>query len=291
MPNPLDFLITGSHYTTTRTATVQDRESLVTLIRDSQALHRHLDWFEPLEWLGSVPFWLMENSQRIQAALAMPPDPPEAAWIRLFACLHASRVQDAWETLLGNCLTHFRNKPAAVAAIGLTAWFSKLLSNSGFKVYQDIVVLQTDLAADLPGSRANPEVTVRPYQMADIGQIVYVDQSSFESIWQVSASGMEHACRAAAYISVAEVEGKVVGYQLSTSSPLSTHLARLAVLPEYQHHGIGTALIHDLRNHCLQAKVTELTVNTQSSNAASLHLYHKLGFIQTEERFPVFTLA
>ncbi len=291
MPNPLDFLINGSRYITTRTASEQDRESLLVLIRDSQALHRHLDWLQPLEWLGSEPFSLIENNQRIQAALAMPPDPPEAAWIRLFACLHASRVQDAWETLLENCLTYFSRQPAVIAAIGLTSWFSKLLSDSGFKVYQDIVVLQADLAAGFTASRENPGVTVRPFQPADIGQVLHVDQSAFENIWQVSASGMEHACRAAAYISVAVMEGKVIGYQLSTGTPYSAHLARLAVLPEYQRLGIGSALLQDLREYFLHINVTELTVNTQGSNAASLHLYHKLGFQQTDERFPVYLLG
>jgi ribosomal protein S18 acetylase RimI-like enzyme len=33
-----------------------------------------------------------------------------------------------------------------------------------------------------------------------------------------------------------------------------------------------------------------LTVNTQADNAASLALYHKLGFRRTGEQFPVYTL-
>jgi len=291
MTNPLEFLINGSRHTLTRPAALQDREGLVTLIRKHQLLHRHLDWRQPLDWLGSDPFWLMENSQYIEAALAIPPDPPGVAWIRLFACLNSLSVQDTWDNLLDNCMSFFRKQPATIAAIGLSDWFSRLLLHSGFSTYQEIVVLQADLAEGFKNIQPAPQTVIRPYQAGDFDRVLFVDQGSFENIWQVSASGMVYACQAAAYISVAEVEGKVVGYQLSTSSPLSAHLARLAVLPEYQHLGIGTALVQDLRNHFLQVEITELTVNTQSSNTASLHLYHKLGFKETEERFPVFTLS
>lgn len=290
MPNPLDFLINGSHNTSIRPASLNDREGLVSLIHDGHALHRHLDWMQPLEWLGSEPFWLMENTQRIQAALAMPTDPPGAAWIRLFACLHASRVQDAWDSLLEKCLAYFSLQPASVVAIGLSAWFTQLLSYSGFKVYQEIVVLQADLSKAFAVSRMAPEVVIRPIQSADMEQVLSVDQSAFECIWQVSAAGLEHACEAAAYTSVAVVEGRVVGYQLSTSSPFSAHIARLAVLPEFQSCGIGSGLVHDLRDTFLRSDITELTVNTQGSNSASLHLYKKLGFHLTDETFPVFML-
>jgi len=290
MTNPLDFLINGSLYTTTRPATLQDREGLIALIRDSKSLHRHLDWLQPLEWLGSEPFWLMENTQRIQAALAIPTDPPGAAWVHLFACLNLSKVQDAWDILLEKCLSHLKSQPVSIVAIGLSTWFTSLLSNSGFRVYQDIVELHTDLSEGFTSSRINPDVVIRPIQSQDMEQVLHVDQSAFECIWQVSKAGLEHACQAAAYTSVAEVDGRVVGYQLSTSVPFSAHLARLAVLPEYQRYGIGSSLVHDLRDTFLRANITELTVNTQSSNTASLHLYQKLGFHLTDEKFPVFIL-
>jgi ribosomal protein S18 acetylase RimI-like enzyme len=290
MPNPLDFLINGSRFTTTRPASSQDREGLIALIHESQALHRHLDWMQPLDWLGSEPFWLMENTKRIQAALALPPDPPGAAWIHLFACLHISHVQEAWESLLEKCVLYFRDQPTSIVAIGLSTWFTRLLANSGFKVYQDIVVLQANLLEGFANSLTPPEVVIRPVQSADMEQVLFVDQKAFECIWQVSAAGLEHACQAAAYTSVALIDGKVVGYQLSTSIPHSAHLARLAVLPEYQGLGIGSGLVHDLRKTLLQADITELTVNTQDSNSASLHLYQKLGFHLTDERFPVLML-
>ncbi len=290
MTNPLDFLLTGSRYTTSRPAAYSDQEGLLHLLRDAQSIHRHLDWHQPLEWLGEEPFWLMENSLRLQAALAMPSDPPGVAWIRIFACLQSSRMLEAWQSLLEQCLSFYRNKPAYIAAIGLTSWFSNLLLGSGFHEYQDIVILQQSLTDACLGKPKHPGLVIRPIRSTDMESVLQTDQTAFETIWQVSAQGLAHACQIATYTSVAEMEGKIIGYQLSTSNPFSGHLARLAVLPEYQGKGIGTALVHDLQEFFLNMGIGELTVNTQNTNTTSLHLYQKLGFAMTGERFPVYLL-
>ena len=290
MTNPLDFLFTGPRFTTSRPAAFTDQEGLLHLLRDAQSIHRHLDWHQPLEWLGEEPFWLMENTQCLQAALAMPADPPGVAWIRIFACLQSARTLEAWQTLLEKSLLFYSNQPANIAAIGLTTWFSSLLRSSGFREYQDIIVLQHSLTDACLGTPKRPGITIRPIRSTDMESVLHADQAAFENIWQVSAQGLAHACQIATYTSVAEMDGRVIGYQLSTSTPFSGHLARLAVLPEYQHNGIGTALVQDLQEYFLNMGIGELTVNTQNTNTTSLHLYQKLGFALTGERFPVYLL-
>jgi len=89
-------------------------------------------------------------------------------------------------------------------------------------------------------------------------------------------------------ITVAEVEGQLIGYQLSTPSRSGAHLARLAVLPEWQGRNIGTALAAYMIDHYQGRGADELTVNTQDSNTASLHVYERLGFQLNGTRFPVF---
>ncbi|MEN4100464.1 MAG: hypothetical protein ROW52_11115, partial [Anaerolineaceae bacterium] len=72
-----------------RPATRQDRSLITSLLKYETMSHCHLDWRTPLDWLGSQPFWLIERNQRPLAALACPPDPPEIAWVRFFACTSA----------------------------------------------------------------------------------------------------------------------------------------------------------------------------------------------------------
>jgi ribosomal protein S18 acetylase RimI-like enzyme len=87
---------------------------------------------------------------------------------------------------------------------------------------------------------------------------------------------------------VALLEGRIAGYQLSTRAQGKMHLARLAVHPEAQRLGIGRALVQGvIRQSVLQGQET-FTVNTQSENVASLRLYHSLGFVETGEDVPLF---
>jgi ribosomal protein S18 acetylase RimI-like enzyme len=88
---------------------------------------------------------------------------------------------------------------------------------------------------------------------------------------------------------VAEDETGIIGYQISTTSAMGGHLARLAVLPAYQGRRIGYALLNDLLRQFVYRGIFRVTVNTQSDNLASLKLYEKAGFERTGERYPVYT--
>ncbi len=119
--------------------------------------------------------------------------------------------------------------------------------------------------------------------------MVEVDAAAFEPLWQNSLPALSKAFSQAIYASVAENESGFVGYQLSTGNPFGAHLARLAVRPEAQGHGIASALISDLMTHvCHDESLSRITVNTQSDNGTSLALYEKIGFRRTGEQYPVY---
>jgi ribosomal protein S18 acetylase RimI-like enzyme len=99
---------------------------------------------------------------------------------------------------------------------------------------------------------------------------------------------MGKALKQSSYSTVAVLDGKIIGYQLSTSRIGSAHLARLAVLPAYQGHSVGQSLVGDLLSHFSNSGIDEITVNTQSDNAASLSLYKKMNFQPMGESYPVF---
>jgi ribosomal protein S18 acetylase RimI-like enzyme len=88
---------------------------------------------------------------------------------------------------------------------------------------------------------------------------------------------------------VAESKEGIVGYQLTTGHGPRAHLARLAVHPSLQGHGVGRALLSDLFAYLTQMGTIRLSVNTQSNNKASLRLYKSMGFTRTGEEYPVYT--
>jgi ribosomal-protein-alanine N-acetyltransferase len=123
---------------------------------------------------------------------------------------------------------------------------------------------------------------------ADLGAVTVVDTASFGPIWRNSQELLGLAYKQALVATVAEIEDRIVGYQISTPSPIGLHLARLAVHPDFQGQGIGYALVRNLIAYCKPPRNCQISVNTQHNNTTSLALYNKAGFSRTGEKFPVY---
>jgi [ribosomal protein S18]-alanine N-acetyltransferase len=271
-----------------RPATKNDLNLISSLLKSEYYVHRHLDWRTPLEWLGHRPFWLIERRQRVLAALACPPDPPEIGWVRFFACTASYEPEEAWEILFEKVKDDLAGLPPLdLAGLALQDWFAQVLSTHGFYHHQDIVVLAWEARSD-----HSPyfDVTIRPFMNDDLDTVQRLDELAFEPLWQISLSTLTRSFQQSAYSTIAEVGGEIVGYQISTATTFSAHLARLAVLPNRQRSGIGTALLNDIQSHFYQQRLRFITVNTQSDNHASLALYERNGFFRSGERFPVYRL-
>ncbi|MCX8023907.1 MAG: GNAT family N-acetyltransferase [Thermanaerothrix sp.] len=272
-----------------RRATPEDKMRLRQLLQGGRYVHRHLDWRTPMEWLGHQPFWLLINGERIDAALACPPDPPGVAWVRLFACSEWERPSEAWHALFPKVWETLAHKNV-LAAIALRPWFAHLLERERFTLYQHVVTLWRSLN-DPPYEHGNVEKTgviIRPMGREDLETVASIDASAFEWLWRNSAVDIYHSWQQAAYASVATVDNQIIGFQFSTLSPTNAHLARLAVHPSWQRHGVGQALLNDVICFFRSHRVAQLTVNTQQDNQASLALYQKAGFRLTGEDYLVY---
>lgn len=275
-----------------RPATRADRDALLSIVRHEQRVHVHLDW-QPVEnWLGHAPFWLADKGRTTVGALACPPGPPDTAWLRLFALTNNTDAHALWELLWPRALEQLGQMRAQnAAALSIEEWIEPLLRDSGFKRTHAVVVLERTAAPSLP-SMAPVPARIRPATSADHAAIIAADTAAFVTPWQLSTEMLEIALAEADYLTVAETEGCIIGYQLTTASAHGgAHLGRLAVLPAWQGRGLGAALTADLVRHYQQRGTPHITVNTQDSNRASLRVYQRLGFRLTGEEFPVYQLA
>ena len=271
-----------------RPAVLTDQRQIANLIHFSSHVHRHLDWRNPLDWIGSPPFFVLESQGQVIAALGCPPDPPSVAWVRLFVNSGKVPVQESWQMLWDIARAELVRKGQFVAAaIVLQEWLHDLLLFSGFTSHQSIIMLERD--GGNPAGMALPsEITMRAMMAFDLPAVAEVDALAFELLWQNALPTLERAYPQAVWASVAEMDGQVIGYQLSTRNSLGVHLARLAVRPIMQGKGLGYALVADLIQQAGRHGISHLTVNTQSDNATSLALYKRLGFRETGDRYPVF---
>lgn len=274
-----------------RPALPSDRNAVVSLTRHERRVHTHLDWRPVEDWLGVQPFLLAERGKRPVGALACPPAPPDTAWLRLFAVADGLSEATIWNLLWPEARGQLQALGVKIAAVlCLEDWIEPLCQATGFEQTHAVVVLSW-AGGPVPPLWQNRPAAVRQARSEDTEAIIAADAEAFVSPWQLSPEMIRLAMAQADFLTVAEAGGRVAAYQLTTPSPNGAHLARLAVRPEWQGRGLGTALTAHMLHHYHGRGAREITVNTQDSNAASLALYRRLGFELTGTRFPVFQLS
>lgn len=269
-----------------RPAVQSDKSKLDFFLRYEFFIHQHLDWQPALNWLGSQPFFLALQEDEIIGCLATPSEVNDVAWIRLFACSSLYSRKEIWNLLFDRVISSSSNKISTMAVLGIHRWFVDLLLKQSFHIHQNIIVFEW-IDQTIPPPVPFPDLQIRTVKYDELGDVALLDNRCFAPIWQLPIPSLQKAYQQSGYATVALFQGKIVGYQMTTASLSSAHLARLAVDPDLQGKKIGKALLLDLFFHCRESGIHKITVNTQDDNHSSKALYTKMGFIQTEEKYPV----
>ena len=272
-----------------RLALADDKQEIANLMFFEERVHRHLDWKNPTDWLGSPFYWVLERNSHIMAALACPQEKSEGAWLRLFTHKENFATQEAWDVLWEKAKGDLEKKgKIKISAITVKGWMQSLLKQSGFINEEQILIMSWE--GEKPPVWRQPEgIKLRKMTEADLPWVVDVDADAFMPLWHNPLSALRQAYSKAVSATVAETEEGIVGYQISTYSPFGAHLARLAVRARMQRQGIASALIGDLIEKLLAKEITQISVNTQSKNERSIALYEKSGFKHTEEEYPIYS--
>lgn len=272
---------------TIRPAQKSDVQSINHITKFGAYVHQHSDWRRPSDWIEEMPFFVAEWNYQLVAALSCSADLSNNAWVRLFAVTSLVSVEDAWKGLWGQVRGFLYQTETNVAVIAFQKWFKKIIVASSFQQIGDVILLERD-NRDLPPAPKNVNVSIRNMLPDDIHIVHEIDRRAFEVLWQHSPEMLELALSKSSLATVAEIGQDIIGYQISTAKASSGHLARLAVLPEWQGKGVGYALIHQMISTFSLWGTLRFTVNTQADNYSSIALYQKVGFHKTETIYPVF---
>ncbi len=267
----------------------QDKDQLVRLLQKETFVHRHLGWQPALAWLGKQPFLVLKRNDNIISVLACPPDEDGITWLRLFAVEPGFSIFRAWNSLWPPAIEWIQENSSVrlVNSLVVNNKMIGLLEKSSFVEGYRVVVLLWDIVqAQWPDT--DGDILIRPMVPDDFSQVYSVDQKAFETIWRNSEEQLKIAFVKALSATVAELDQKVVGYQISTSSSQIGHLARLAVDPAFQNKGVGSSLLTDVLDQLQRQGIVQVTVNTQMRNKVSLELYQKFGFKQLDQVYPVY---
>jgi ribosomal protein S18 acetylase RimI-like enzyme len=273
-----------------RFASSSDRELVSALMTGAELRHVHLDWVPVLDLIEDPLFLIASRNDLPQACLAAPPDPTPLAWIRLFAVANKSRLDPLWDSLWVKLQKAAASQGVElIYSLALHPWFEPLLMRSGFEQSNEVIFYEWSGSAGV--LERDRSLSIRRIKSSDLPQIAEIDHDAFAPAWQNSLRTLSTARKLSTYATVSEVAGVPVGYQISTASALGAHLARLAVREDYQHRGIGRALVVDMLKHVNRRGFDRVTVNTQADNLNSQHLYNSLGFEPTGQRYRMYACS
>jgi ribosomal-protein-alanine N-acetyltransferase len=191
---------------------------------------------------------------------------------------------------------HFHRWGTELAAHGFTSMRTGALSTrqalqaeqAGLRCVQELALL--DMA--FPGAQPAPSHRTRRMSRRDLVPAAAVDLAAFGLRWSLDAAMLGEVQTATPMHRARVVRDPaampVAGFLVSGRAGRAGYIQRLAVHPDAQRRGIGSALLVDALRWLRRARVQQVFVNTHVENEAALLLYRAHGFRELPERLRVY---
>ena len=139
-------------------------------------------------------------------------------------------------------------------------------------------------------AQGNQQVLVRQVNMrgrwgkaGDMAALLTIEQACFEDLWRYDADGFTDVAATHPYFVVAELQGKVVGYQFNALDSDYGYLVRIAVHPSAEGKQIGIRLMAEAIRFFQSEHVTRIMLNSQDNNTHAHRLYEWFGFVRIDQ--------
>jgi ribosomal-protein-alanine N-acetyltransferase len=230
--------------------------------------------------------WVVDDENQVSGFMLAEIQPSCAALITAAAVSDDRQLVPRLDALLQRVEETARQKGAtALAQIGYAPWLTGALDARGFATRDWVVTYEWQYQ---PVSvRGNLSVTIRPAQQRDLPTLLALDASIFGPVWHKPIGNFEDALARAFIFTVAEEDGRLIGYQWSDKLQEHGHITRLAVRPDWENKGVGTRLLTEAMTAMVKAGTAWITLNTQESNLRSRMLYERHGFRLVDQRVAV----
>lgn len=129
----------------------------------------------------------------------------------------------------------------------------------------------------------NVSIHIRPLNMADLGQVMAIDQASFSLPWPKSAFAYELNENPLSMLWVAEIQQPDNSKQIAGMIVVwlildEVHIATIAVDPNFRRQGIAQELLATALDAAIQKGMVQATLEVRAGNIAAQALYHSFGF-------------
>jgi ribosomal-protein-alanine N-acetyltransferase len=160
-------------------------------------------------------------------------------------------------------------------------WLRDALLTRGFAPYR-LLYAYDKFDYSVPAT-GNSQVKLRPFEKRDIPALLAIEEACFEDLWRYDALSFTDIAATHPYFVVAELNGKVVGYQFNALDGEFGYLVRIAVHPSVSGQDIGVRLMSEAIEFFKKAHVVRVMLNTQDDNIRAHRLYEWFGFERIEE--------
>ncbi|MCR4408474.1 MAG: GNAT family N-acetyltransferase [Anaerolineae bacterium] len=261
-----------------RRATADDQSCLVHLSEHAERVHIPRGGFSALN-VHSV--LLAEYEAQVVGFISVTVRRPPVGILQAIALADEWPAMTILDALLPSCFNALRRQGVeAVAYIGDEFWLSRLLVKNSFTIVNRILTYAKE-DGRIP-DRGNQMVHVRPAEKADLAAVVALDEVTFDPLWRNTPDILAEIWARSPYFTVAELDGRIVGYQFNDVDGEHGHLTRIAVHPDFQGQGIGVRLMAEAIDFFRAAGVRVITLNTQKDNSNAQRLYRWFGFRRLE---------
>jgi [ribosomal protein S18]-alanine N-acetyltransferase len=160
-------------------------------------------------------------------------------------------------------------------------WLRDVLLVRGFALHR-LLYAYDKYDYNIPAT-GNPGVQLRSVEKRDIPALLAIEEACFEDFWRYDALSFEEIAATHPYFVVAELNGKVVGYQFNALEDEQGYLVRIAVHPSVNGQGVGIRLMSEAIAFFQQARVLRIMLNTQDDNVRAHRLYEWFGFVRIQQ--------
>ena len=130
---------------------------------------------------------------------------------------------------------------------------------------------------------SSEDCAVRPATLADLPAILSIERIAFSDPWTADAFrsmlGQDHVLT-----TVAERDGRLVGYSVAWAVGDEAELANLAVAPEHRGTGVAKRLLDHLLDDLDARGGATIYLEVRDSNAPAQGLYRSRGFTAAGRR-------
>lgn len=116
-------------------------------------------------------------------------------------------------------------------------------------------------------------------QLDDLEQVMTIEEANFSVPW-TETGFFAFLLREDTLFLVAEEGEKILGYCGVVTVQDEGDITNVAVEKNSQNQGIGKKLLEEMFQRTQKAGVCRLFLEVRAGNAAALHLYEKMGFVQ-----------